>query len=89
MTFLFLKELGDEALKAKGKFRSYKELKKDFDELNLAVETDLEILTRLVDQYRTSYSDDDRVRILEDLEYLVHQFDNAISFVDMGKLMIL
>lgn len=80
------KELGDEALKAKGKFRSYGELKKDFDDLNLAVETDLEILTRLIDQYHTSYSDNDRVSILEDLEYLVHQFDNAISFVDMGGL---
>ncbi|XP_042223048.1 nucleotide exchange factor SIL1-like isoform X2 [Homarus americanus] len=77
-------ELSEEAANTKGKFRSYGELKRDFKELNIAVETDSEIMTKLMKQYRDS--DDDRVTILEDLEYLVHQFDNAITFVDMGGL---
>lgn len=53
------------------------------------METDFEILARLLDQYLKSRSDEERLNILEDLEYLVHQFDNAISFIDMGKLICL
>lgn len=49
------------------------------------METDIEILTKLLDQYSKVKSDKERLVILEDLEYLVHQFDNAISFIDMGK----
>ena len=52
--------------------------------MNLTVETDSEILTRIIRQYRQSSSDDQRATMLEDLEYLVHQIDNAISFVDNG-----
>lgn len=76
----------EEAAKSQGKFRSYKELKKDFDELNLTVETDFDILSKLMKRYQISDSDDVRTGVLEDLEYLVHQFDNAINFVDMGGL---
>lgn len=50
------------------------------------METDLDILVRLMGQYQATSSDDQRAVILEDLEYLVHQFDNAINFIDMGRL---
>ncbi|KAK4290176.1 hypothetical protein Pmani_036906 [Petrolisthes manimaculis] len=76
----------NEQTASKAKYRSYKQLKEDFDELNLKMETDLDILTRLMSQYQATSSDDERAIILEDLEYLVHQFDNAINFIDMGGL---
>lgn len=79
-------ELSIESAKAKEKFRSYEDLKRDFKEMNIKIETDGEILTRVISQYRTSDSDIERATLLEDLEYLVHQFDNAISFVDLGGL---
>lgn len=79
-------ELKEETTKKREKFRSYKELKKDFDELNLTMETDFEIISRLMEQYSKAATDDDRITILEDLEYLVHQLDNAVNFVDMGGL---
>lgn len=50
------------------------------------METDFEIISRLMEQYSKAATDDDRITILEDLEYLVHQLDNAVNFVDMGKL---
>ncbi|KAK7074106.1 nucleotide exchange factor sil1 [Halocaridina rubra] len=79
-------ELSVESANAKNKFRSYEELKRDFDEMNLTVETDSEILIRLIQHYKSAGSDEERITLLEDLEYLVHQFDNAISFVDLGGL---
>ncbi|XP_068203995.1 nucleotide exchange factor SIL1 [Palaemon carinicauda] len=79
-------ELSLEAAEAKKKFRSYEDLKKDFSEINLVMETDSEILTKVISQYQTSDSDDQKATLLEDLEYLVHQFDNAITFADMGGL---
>lgn len=85
LTFLHFQELIKEAETTKKEFRSFEELKKDFDELELNMETDMDTLTRLIEQYRLADSDSHRITLLEDLEYLVHQFDNAITFVDLGK----
>lgn len=74
------------ASKSRGMYRSYEQLKEDFDELNLKMETDLDILVRLMGQYQAASTDVQKAVILEDLEYLVHQFDNAINFIDMGRL---
>lgn len=82
-------ELSKEAETLKKEFRSFEELKKDFDELNLNIETDMDTLTRLIEQYRRADSDSSRITLLEDLEYLVHQFDNAITFVDLGGLEVI
>ncbi|XP_064107769.1 nucleotide exchange factor SIL1-like isoform X1 [Macrobrachium nipponense] len=82
-------ELSLEAAESRKKFRSYEDLKKDFDEINISMETDNEILTRVINQYQKSDSDDQKVILLEDLEYLVHQFDNGITFVDLGGIEII
>ena len=68
------------------KFRSMAELKEALGDVQLNVETDVEVITKLVSQFRVTGDDDDRVTILEDLEYFVHQYDNALLFVDMGGL---
>ncbi|UJR31461.1 hypothetical protein I4U23_018951 [Adineta vaga] len=73
----------------KAKFRAYNELKKDFDEMNIKVQTDLEILTDLLKKLNTTNNNEDRKTILTDLEYYLHQYDNAILFADMHGLELL
>lgn len=76
----------------KKKFRSYEELKKEFSELNLMVKTDIEIMTGLVKNFKKfdvlqkDAEDDEILSTLVDLEYLVHQYDNAQEFVKMNGL---
>lgn len=69
------------------KFRSYKELKDAFGKLNLTVKTDLEIMNDLFNRFKglsqNAKSYDEKLVILTDLEYLVHQFDNALEFIKL------
>jgi hypothetical protein len=65
-------------------FRSYETLKKDFEALNLSVKTDLELLNELLNRFKSGGDDQKLLIILTDLEYLVHQFDNAQKFAQMG-----
>ena len=83
------------------RFRTMDELKEALGEVQLNMETDLEVLTQLVDQFRQTEEESDKVScdwsadghvtlycaqvtILEDLEYYVHQYDNALLFADLG-----
>ena len=60
--------------KIREKFRSAEELKKDLDEMQLNIETDTQIMKRLIDQYqRDDASVDERTAALYDLEFYVHQ----------------
>jgi nucleotide exchange factor SIL1 len=65
-------------------FRSYETLKKDFEALELTVKTDLELLNELLKRFKSDGDDQKLFNILTDLEYLVHQFDNAQEFTQMG-----
>uniref|UniRef100_A0A1A8SNG1 Nucleotide exchange factor SIL1 n=1 Tax=Nothobranchius rachovii TaxID=451742 RepID=A0A1A8SNG1_9TELE len=72
---------------AASRYRPLEELKKDMAELDLLVETDLQIMRRLLDQLSSSSaSPEQRLKILEELEYLVHQVDNAQALCSMGGL---
>ncbi|XP_076012376.1 nucleotide exchange factor SIL1 [Genypterus blacodes] len=67
--------------------RSIEELKRDMAELDLLVETDLQIMKRLLDQFNsTNSTTEHRLNILLELEYLVHQVDNAQMLCSMGGL---
>ena len=58
----------------KNKFRSMKDIKQDFDALNMQMKTDTEILRELLTKYQDEQlSTDDRVGVLTDLEYYLHQ----------------
>ena len=62
----------EEALKAK--FRPLEELKKDLAEMDMRVETDVDIMRRLITKFNSSNATvEERVKALLDLEYLVHQ----------------
>ncbi|XP_043983046.1 nucleotide exchange factor SIL1 isoform X2 [Gambusia affinis] len=72
---------------APSRFRPLDELKKDMADLDLLVETDVQIMRRLLDQFNSSSSTlEQRLSILQELEYMVHQVDNAQTLCAMGGL---
>uniref|UniRef100_H3AMA3 Nucleotide exchange factor SIL1 n=1 Tax=Latimeria chalumnae TaxID=7897 RepID=H3AMA3_LATCH len=73
----------------KQKFRPLEELKKEFEELNMLIETDFQIITKLVNKLNGSSSTlDEKIAALYDLEFYVHQIDNAQDLVSLGGLQL-
>ncbi|XP_018589357.2 nucleotide exchange factor SIL1 [Scleropages formosus] len=71
----------------RSRFRSLDELKKDMAQLDMLVETDFQVMSRLMAQLnRSSATVEEKVSALLDLEYLVHQVDNAQDLVSMGGM---
>lgn len=71
----------------KAKFRKYEELKEDFEALNMGIKTDLEIVTELVEKFKDENTDVlQKLQVLAELEYYLHQIDNAVLFKDLGGL---
>nr|XP_033488591.1 nucleotide exchange factor SIL1 isoform X2 [Epinephelus lanceolatus] len=71
------------------RFRPIEELKRDLAQLDLQVETDVQIMRRLLDQFNSSNSTtEQKLSILQELEYLVHQVDNAQTLCSMGGLQL-
>ncbi|KFV48908.1 Nucleotide exchange factor SIL1, partial [Gavia stellata] len=69
------------------KFRPIEQLKEEFEKLNVKMETDYEIMVKLIGKFNSSASTlDEKVAALYDLEYYVHQVDNAKDFLSMGGL---
>jgi len=63
------------------KFRSIDEIRKEFEGLNVDMKTDLEILDETLQRYRHSddLSPSERLAILSDLEYYLHQVYNWLK----------
>ncbi|GAB5566755.1 nucleotide exchange factor SIL1 isoform X2 [Prionailurus iriomotensis] len=81
----------DKARQAKIKrlFRPIEELKKDFEELNVVIETDMQIMVRLINKFNSSSSSlEEKIAALFDLEYYVHQMDNAQDLLSFGGLQV-
>ncbi|RUS87772.1 hypothetical protein EGW08_004437 [Elysia chlorotica] len=71
----------------KKKFRSYDELKKDLADIKLAVKTEADIVKDLTNKLNESSKDQSELKtILIDLEYYLHQIDNAQLFCDLGGM---
>ncbi|XP_034400003.1 nucleotide exchange factor SIL1 isoform X2 [Cyclopterus lumpus] len=72
------------------KYRPLDELKRDLAQLDLLVETDVQIMKRLLDQFNSSNSTtEQKLSILLELEYLVHQVDNAQTLCSMRGLQLI
>ncbi|TNN63890.1 Nucleotide exchange factor SIL1 [Liparis tanakae] len=72
------------------KFRPLDELKRDMAQLDLLVETDVQIMKRLLDQFNSSNSTtEQKLNILLELEYLVHQVDNGQTLCSMRGLQLI
>ncbi|XP_067313505.1 nucleotide exchange factor SIL1 [Pseudorasbora parva] len=77
----------DDAVRAQ--FRPIEELKKDMEALNMLVETDVQVMTKILNLFNnTNSTTDEKVKALLDLEYLVHQVDNAQNLVSMGGMQL-
>ncbi|XP_077103986.1 nucleotide exchange factor SIL1 isoform X1 [Siphateles boraxobius] len=73
----------------KAQFRPIEELKKDMEALDMLVETDVQVMRKLLNQFNnTNSTTDEKVTALLDLEYLVHQVDNARNLVSMGGMQL-
>uniref|UniRef100_UPI00358E45B7 nucleotide exchange factor SIL1 n=1 Tax=Myxine glutinosa TaxID=7769 RepID=UPI00358E45B7 len=71
-------------------FRSMEELRKDFEELGLFAEPDSAVMARLLEVINNTRSLlEVRRHALRELEYHVHQVDNAQDLVKLGGLIIL
>ncbi|ESN92171.1 hypothetical protein HELRODRAFT_194324 [Helobdella robusta] len=100
-------------------FRSIEEIKRDFHQLNIKLQTDGEILMTLIEKYKKLidlqmkrhdenadkfdkkekgyfgggvpgfHIEDVKLHLLTDLEYYLHQVDNANLFVDAGGMDLL
>uniref|UniRef100_A0A0B7A9W9 Nucleotide exchange factor SIL1 n=1 Tax=Arion vulgaris TaxID=1028688 RepID=A0A0B7A9W9_9EUPU len=71
----------------KNKFRSIDELKKVLKDMNMSVKSEGEIVTELEKELKQKDIEHDRLKIvLLDLEYYLHQIDNARIFSDLGGL---
>ncbi|NWR80484.1 SIL1 factor, partial [Centropus unirufus] len=71
------------------KFRPIEQLKEEFEKLNVKMETDYEIMVKLISKFNSSASTlDEKVAALYDLEYYVHQVDNAKDFLSLGGLQL-
>ncbi|XP_017771588.1 PREDICTED: nucleotide exchange factor SIL1 [Nicrophorus vespilloides] len=62
----------------KVKFKSYDQIKKELRDANVVPKTDMEVLKELVDRHEKNGAS---LKLLEDLEYLGHQYDNALEFI--------
>ncbi|XP_042300934.1 nucleotide exchange factor SIL1 isoform X1 [Sceloporus undulatus] len=72
------------------RFRPIEKLKEEFRELNLHLETDSEIMIKLINTFNSSASTlEEKIRALYDLEYYVHQVDNAKDLLSLGGLQLL
>uniref|UniRef100_A0A023GGW1 Nucleotide exchange factor SIL1 n=1 Tax=Amblyomma triste TaxID=251400 RepID=A0A023GGW1_AMBTT len=62
------------------------ELKKKMSSLKLEAKSESEILYDLLENYRNA-SEVDKEALLRDMEFLVHQYDRAVDFLNMGGLL--
>lgn len=78
----------EEIEKIKTHFKSYEEIKEELGELS--PKTDAEILIGLMQNFRNlsktenAAANNKILALLEDLEYLTHQYDNAIEFANQN-----
>jgi nucleotide exchange factor SIL1 len=76
---------GDANPSEKSNLRSYQELQDALAENKMKLNTEFEQISVLVEHFGNS-STAQRVLILEDLEYYLHQSDNADDFAAFGGL---
>ncbi|XP_032885821.1 nucleotide exchange factor SIL1 isoform X2 [Amblyraja radiata] len=79
----------DHQEKVMKRFRPINELKKDLEAMNIRIETDMEIIDKLVGKFNsTSATLKQKIGALYDLEYYVHQVDNARHLMSTGGLQL-
>lgn len=81
------KEREKEVLKT---FRKYEDLKKELSDMNTNIKTDGEIVTDLFHKLNSTDLDSTQKKnLLDDLEFYLHQIDNAQVFCNLGGMKLL
>ncbi|XP_060063594.1 nucleotide exchange factor SIL1-like [Ylistrum balloti] len=71
-------------------FRKYEELKKELTDMNTEIKTDGEIVTDLFHRLNSTDLDGaQKKHLLDDLEFYLHQIDNAQIFCNLGGMKLL
>lgn len=70
-------------------WRTIDEIKKEFEDLNIKLTSDSENVHSLLDRYRKAVGDEEKITILKDLEYILHQYDVSGDFIKMDGLNVL
>ena len=84
---LALKKIKNDSPEATGSkkiLRSYEEMKKEMKELEQNIKTEYEVVKDLMSEFFNAKEDLVKTNILLDLEFYVHQYDNALDFVNMN-----
>ncbi|XP_049278986.1 nucleotide exchange factor Sil1 [Anopheles funestus] len=74
----------------RARFKSYEQIKQELKDANVELKSDSEIMTDLFGRFdealrKSSATERQELDALfEDLEYLAHQIDNALQFIDRG-----
>ncbi|KFB38644.1 AGAP003488-PA-like protein [Anopheles sinensis] len=74
----------------RGKFKSYEQIKQELKDANVELKSDSEIMSALFDRFSETLSKTTAEQrpeldaLFEDLQYLAHQIDNALNFIDRG-----
>jgi len=63
--------------------KTYEQIKKEMEELQHSIKSEYEIIQDLLAEYKSAKEDSVKIDILLDLEYYVHQYDNAMDFAKM------
>lgn len=82
----------EESVRKVKEHRNYADLRKAYKDFQKNFRTDGEVIVQIVDQYR-NFSKSPleselkaKLKALENLEYLLHQIDNALVFIERGGL---
>ncbi len=67
------------------KLRGYEEIKKEMKNLNMLITTETDLMRELIDKYVLSVQKEEKIKILKDLEYYVHQVKKKYSNIRMKK----
>lgn len=80
-----LKEDKVRQVEVKWFFCFIEELKKDFDELNVVIEIDMQIMVWLINKFNSfSFSLEEKIVVFFDFEYYVYQMDNVQDLFFFG-----
>ena len=66
------------------KFRSIDEIKEMFAKQNVTLSSEMELVTKLYTELLEGGEVGTLLAVLEDLEFYIHKYDNAVYFVDLG-----
>ncbi|KAF2347160.1 Armadillo-type fold [Trinorchestia longiramus] len=77
-------ELKEQQQPSGSKFRTYEELKQELADLNLIMESEQNVVAKKILLHLDLTTADEEIESLTDLEYLLHNSDNALAFIDNG-----